>query len=81
MSYDRSAPTISSKAKKLVGSGNMGQNNWGEEIFFPVPLSDGLDTSPCKILDPEIGRIAKGKLRVIWERIVRNGRSASWILY
>ena len=28
MSYDRLAPTISSKAKKLFGSGNMGQNNW-----------------------------------------------------
>ena len=38
MSYDRLAPTISSKAKKLFGSGNMG-------------LSDGLDTRPCKILD------------------------------
>jgi len=29
MSYDRLAPTISSKAKKLFGSGNMGQNNGG----------------------------------------------------
>jgi len=29
MSYDRLAPTISSKAKKLFGSGNMVQNNWG----------------------------------------------------
>jgi len=29
MSYDRLAPTVSSKAKKLFGSGNMGQNNWG----------------------------------------------------
>jgi len=27
--YDRLAPTISYKAKKLFGSGNMGQNNWG----------------------------------------------------
>jgi len=49
MSYDRLAPTISSKAKKLFGSGNMGQNNWGG-----VPLSDGLDTRPCKILDPRV---------------------------
>jgi len=31
MPYDRLAPTISSKAKKLFGSGNMGQNNWGAE--------------------------------------------------
>ena len=50
MSYDRLAPTISSKAKKFFfGSGNMGQNNWGA-----VPLSDGLDTRPCKILDPRL---------------------------
>jgi len=48
MSYDRLAPTISSKAKKLFGSGNMGQNNWA------MPLSDGLDTRPCKILDPRV---------------------------
>jgi len=27
----------------------MGQNNWGA-----VPLSDGLDTRPCKILDPSL---------------------------
>jgi len=47
MSYDRLAPTVSSKAKKLLGSGNMGQNNWGGA----VPLSDGLNTRPCKILD------------------------------
>jgi len=48
MSYDRLAPTISSKAKKnclvpvtwvkIIGGGAM-------------PLSDGLDTRPCKILD------------------------------
>ena len=31
----------------MFGSGNMGQNNWGGA----VPLSDGLDTRPCKILD------------------------------
>ena len=50
MSYDRLAPAISSKAKgKLFGSGNMGQNNW-----VVVPLSDGLDTRPCKILDPRL---------------------------
>ena len=48
MSYDSLEPTISSKAKKLFGSGNMDQNNWG------VPLSDGLDTRPCKILDPRL---------------------------
>jgi len=42
MSYDRLAPTISSKAKKLFGSGNMGQNNWGRD---GAPL-DGLDTRP-----------------------------------
>ena len=53
MSYDRLAPTISSKAKKLFGSGNMGQNNWGG-ARPPVPLSDGLDTRPCKILDPRL---------------------------
>jgi len=51
MSYDRLTPTISSKAKKLFGSGNMGQNNWGRK---EVPLSDGLDTRPCKILDPRL---------------------------
>ena len=51
MSYDRLAPTISSKAKKLFGSGNMGQNNWGGGA---VPFSDGLDTRPCKILDPRL---------------------------
>ena len=50
MSYDRLAPTISSKDKKLFGSGNMGQNNWGGA----VPLSDGLDTRPCKILGPRL---------------------------
>ena len=50
MSYDRLAPTISSKAKKLFGSGNMGRNNWGGA----VPLSDGLDTRSCKILDPRL---------------------------
>ena len=50
MSYDRLAPTISSKAKKLFGSGNKGQNNRGEA----VPLSDGLDTRLCKILDPPL---------------------------
>ena len=50
MSYDRLAPTIFSKAKKLFGSRNMGQKNlWGV-----VPLSDGLDTRPCKILDPRL---------------------------
>ena len=47
MSYDRLAPTVSSKAKKLFGSGNMGQNNLGGQ---GVPLSYGLDTRPCKIL-------------------------------
>ena len=46
----RLAPTISSKAKKLLGSGNKGQNNRGEA----VPLSDGLDTRLCKILDPRL---------------------------
>jgi len=49
MSYDRLAPTISSKAKKLFGFGNTGKNNWGA-----VPLSSGLDTRPCKILDPRL---------------------------
>ena len=48
MSYDRLAPTISLKAKKLFGSGNVGRNNWGGA----VPVSDGYDTRPCKILDP-----------------------------
>jgi len=52
MSYDRLAPTVSSKAKKSFGSGNMGQNNWGGA----VPLLDGLDTRPCKILDPRVDR-------------------------
>jgi len=51
MSYDRQAPTVSSKAKKLFDSGNMGQNNWGTGT---VPLSDGLDTHPCEILDPRL---------------------------
>jgi len=55
MSYDRLAPTISSKAKKLFGSGNMG---WvkiiGGGARPPVPLSDGLDTRRCKILDPRL---------------------------
>jgi len=54
MSYDRLAPTISSKAKKLFGSGNMGQNNWGGGRSTSGALSDGLDTSPCKILDPRL---------------------------
>ena len=49
MSYDRLAPTISSKAKKLFGSGNMGQNNGGSGA-----LSDGLDTRPGKILYPRL---------------------------
>ena len=53
MSYDRLAPAISSKAKgKLFGSGDMGQNNW-----VVVPLSDGLDTRPCKILDPRLNKL------------------------
>jgi len=51
MSYDRLVQTVSSKAKKLFGSGNMGQNNWGAGA---VPLSDGLDTRPCKILDTRL---------------------------
>ena len=34
----------------MFGSGNMGQNNWGAG----VPLSDGLDTRPCKILHPRL---------------------------
>ena len=59
MSYDRLAPTISSKAKKLFGSGNMGWNNWRGGARPPVPLSDGLDTRPCKILDPRLGRAKK----------------------
>jgi len=54
MSYDRLAPTISSNAKKMFGSGNMGQNNWGGGARPPVPLSDGLNTRPCKILDPRL---------------------------
>jgi len=29
----------------------MGQNNWEGGA---VPLSDGLDTRPCKILDPRL---------------------------
>jgi len=48
MSYDRLAPTISSKAKKLFGSGNMGQNNW--EGRKEVPLSDGLDAKIPQLL-------------------------------
>jgi len=52
MSYDRLAPAISSKAKKIVWFGNMGQNNWGRRK--EVPLSDGLDTRPGKILDPRL---------------------------
>ena len=34
-------PTISSKAKKMFGSGNTGQNNWGQiffKVFFPVKI-------------------------------------------
>ena len=54
MSYDSLAPIISSKAKKLFGSGNMGQNNWGGGARPTMPLSDGLDTRPCKILDPRL---------------------------
>jgi len=53
MSYDRLAPTISSKAKnclvpvtwvKIIGGGRSTSG----------ALSDGLDTSPCKILDPRL---------------------------
>ena len=49
------------RPKKLFGSGNMGQNNWGGGARPPVPLSDGLDTRPCKILDPRLafGRTLK----------------------
>ena len=36
----------------MFGSDNMGQNNWGGG--GAVPLSDGLDTRPCKILDPRL---------------------------
>jgi len=52
MSYDRLVPTISPKARKnclvpvtwvkIIGGG-------------AVPLSDGLETRPCKILDPRLG--------------------------
>ena len=34
----------------MFGSGNVGQNNWGGA----VPLSDGLDTRRCKIIDPRL---------------------------
>jgi len=64
MSYDRLAPTVSSKAKILFGSGNMGQNNWGA-----VPFSDGLDTRPCKILDPRL--VAD----IAWQPRILCGRS------
>jgi len=47
----RLAPTVSSKAKKLFGSANTGQNNWGGGA---VPLSNGLDTRPCKILNQRL---------------------------
>jgi len=75
MSYDRLAPTISSKAKKLFGSGNMGQNNWGGGS----PFSDGLDTRPCKILDPRLGRAeSRGpRLPVSSER--EEGREAKYV--
>jgi len=58
MPYDRLALTrpISYKAKKLFGSGNMGQNNWG------VPLSDGLDTRPGKILDSRLSSVCPTSL-------------------
>jgi len=46
MSNDRLAPTISSKAKKLFGSGNMGQNNW---VGGAVPLSDEMDWTPALV--------------------------------
>jgi len=41
----------------------MGQNNWEGGARPPVPLSDGLDTRPCKILDPRLARdhLAPGK--------------------
>jgi len=65
MSYDRLTPTISSKAKKLFGFGNTGKNNWGA-----VPLSSGLDTRPCKILDPRLlreGRTLTSGGATLWE--------------
>ena len=34
----------------MFGSGNVGQNNWGGA----VPLSHGLDTRRCKIIDPRL---------------------------
>jgi len=39
---------MSSKAKKLFGSGNMGQNIGG------APFRWISDTRPCKILDPRL---------------------------
>ena len=44
------------RPKQLFDSGNMGQNNGGalDLRSRPVPLSDGLDTRPCKILDPRL---------------------------
>jgi len=55
MSYDRLAPTISSKAKKNC----LIPVTWvkiieGGGARPPLPLSDGLDTRPCKILDPRL---------------------------
>ena len=44
------------RPKQLFDSGNMGQNNGGalDLRSLPVLLSDGLDTRPCKILDPRL---------------------------
>jgi len=60
MSYDRLAPTISSKARKncLVPVTYKKCKMPGKCSTFgarpPVPSSDGLDTRPCKILDPHL---------------------------
>ena len=60
MSYDRLGPTISSKAKKLP----LVPVTWVKIIGGcarpPVPLSDGLDTGPCKILDPRLMGLTSG---------------------
>jgi len=62
MSYDRLAPTISSKARKNclvpVTYKKYRPKMPGKCSTFvaqpPVPSSDGLDTRPCKILDPRL---------------------------
>jgi len=59
MSYDRLAPTISSKAKKCLVP-----ITWVKIVARPpVTLSDRLDTRPCKILDPRLRRRRRRRRR------------------